>query len=313
MNRNRYANVDPYLNNRIRLKVPEGYSDYINASPIVLRNTKSDTVTNFIATQGPKAEITSHIWRMLWHETASPSVIIMLTQTHESGREKCHPYFPPSPSSPTLTVNSHDEFADGFTATVTLLSLTEDDAARCTVRELEMRTPDGDVKIVWHLLFAGWPDFLVPEGADRAALLQLLALSQAKNAAHPESPRVVHCSAGVGRSGTFIALDWLLRELEEGSLDALGAADDPVAEIVDRLRCQRMMMVQGEQQFSFLYDVLREKWRERWRKLHLGIDADAEGEDAGEGVNGEGEEGASAKAGMAEAQAQADDGGEDAS
>ena len=51
MNRNRYANVDPYLNNRIRLKVPEGYSDYINASPIVLRNTKSDTVTNFIATQ----------------------------------------------------------------------------------------------------------------------------------------------------------------------------------------------------------------------------------------------------------------------
>ena len=51
MNRNRYANVDPYLNNRIRLKVPEGYSDYINASPIVLRSTKSDTVTNFIATQ----------------------------------------------------------------------------------------------------------------------------------------------------------------------------------------------------------------------------------------------------------------------
>ena len=248
---------------------------------------------------------------MLWHETASPSVIIMLTQTHESGREKCHPYFPLSPSSPTLTVNPHDEFADGFTATVTLLSLTEDDAARCTVRELEMRTPDGDARIVWHLLFAGWPDFLVPEGADRAALLQLLALSQAKNAAHPESPRVVHCSAGVGRSGTFIALDWLLRELEEGSLDALDAADDPVAEIVDRLRCQRMMMVQGEQQFSFLYDVLREKWRERWRKLHLGIDADAEGEDTGEGVNGEGEEGASAEAETeAQAQAQADNGGE---
>lgn len=246
----------------------------------------------------------------------------MLTQTHESGREKCHPYFPLSPSNPTLTVNPHDEFADGFTATVTLLSMTEDPAARCTVRELEMRTPDDATKVVWHLLFAGWPDFLVPEGADRAALLRLIALSQAKNAANPLSPRVVHCSAGVGRSGTFIALDWLLRELEEGSLDEVDPTADPVADVVDRLRCQRMMMVQGEQQFWFLYDVLRGKWRERWRKLHLGIDPDAEVEVAGEVVNGEGEEGAGAGAVEvadtemevdAVVEAQADDGGEGAS
>lgn len=202
---------------------------------------------------------------MIWHETASPAVIVMLTQTHEAGKEKCFQYFPRSLSDPPLAINEHDEFADGFIATVTLLSLTEDPATRSTIREMELRTRDGATKRVWHLLFAGWPDFLVPEDEDRAALLKLVALSAAKNE-DSGSPRVVHCSAGVGRSGTFIALDWLLGELDEGCLDQVEDGLDPVAEVVDRLRQQRMMMVQGEQQFSFLYDVLKMLWIERWRQ-----------------------------------------------
>jgi len=202
---------------------------------------------------------------MLWHETASPAVIVMLTQTHEAGKEKCFQYFPHALDSPSLTVNERDEFADGFVATVTLLSVEEDAATRSTVREMEVKTRDGGVKRVVHLLFAGWPDFLVPEGEEREALVRLVALSAQRNEVD-ESPRVVHCSAGVGRSGTFIALDWLLGELDEGALDELGEEDDPVAEVVDVLRQQRMMMVQGEPQFWFLYDVVREKWIERWRK-----------------------------------------------
>lgn len=51
MNRNRYANVEPYDKNRVKLKVPEGYSDYINASLIELTPTKSRTTMKFIATQ----------------------------------------------------------------------------------------------------------------------------------------------------------------------------------------------------------------------------------------------------------------------
>lgn len=202
---------------------------------------------------------------MLWHETASPAVVVMLTQTHEAGKEKCFQYFPHALDAPTLTVNERDEFADGFVATVTLLSVEEDAATRSTVREMEVKTRDGGVKRVVHLLFAGWPDFLVPEGEEREALVRLVALSAQRNEVD-ESPRVVHCSAGVGRSGTFIALDWLLGELDEGALDEVGEEDDPVAEVVDALRQQRMMMVQGEPQFWFLYDVVREKWVERWRK-----------------------------------------------
>lgn len=74
----------------------------------------------------------------------------------------------------------------------------------------------------------------------------------------------MHCSAGVGRSGTFIALDWLLQELEEGSLDDVPDTADPVVGVVAALRQQRTMMVQGDPQFAFIYDTLRDRWRERW-------------------------------------------------
>lgn len=267
--RNRYVNVDPYQNNRVRLKVPDGHSDYINASPVELTSTKSGAVLKYIATQGPKVDTYPHLWRMVWHETASPAVIVMLTQTHEGNREKCFPYYPRSPGSPELKLNTQDEFEDGFIHHLRLASLEEHEEARAQVRELDMTTEDGsETRKIWHLLFGGWPDFLVPEGADRTALLKLIDMSRDKNANNHENPRIVHCSAGVGRSGTFIALDWLLQELDEGSLDELGDEEDPVQTAVDALRSQRMMMVQGEAQLAFIYDVLKDRWRERWVANH---------------------------------------------
>lgn len=263
--RNRYINVDPFLNNRIKLKVPEGHSDYINASPIHLPRTNEGEEKYFIATQGPKEDSYSHIWRMIWHETGNPGIIVMLTQTQESGREKCFQYFPADMENPTLDINEIDEFEDNFLASLTLKCVKADEETRSTVREMELRTQEGETKTIWHFLFAGWPDFLIPEGEDKTALVELIARTAALNTA-TGSPRIVHCSAGVGRSGTFIALDWLLGELEDGALDEVPESFDPVADVVDRLRMQRVMMVQGESQFVFLYDVLREHWKERWRR-----------------------------------------------
>ena len=227
---------------------------------------------------------------MIWHETADPAVIVMLTQTHESGKEKCFQYFPGSMESPVLQVNEEDEFGDGFRATVTLRAVEDDAETHSTIRRLDLAggekrmgvdvdvdvgaDGDGDAgantsatgnvtgdgngegaredpehsgplsnasRTVWHLLFAGWPDFYVPEGDDQAALLALIKLSErlAKNGhgsgdykdgtkseseseptgTRERSPRIVHCSAGVGRSGTFIALDYLLSEMEDGAFD----------------------------------------------------------------------------------------------
>ena len=267
--RNRYANVDPYQSNRVHLEVPEGQFDYINASPIILECTKSGTLLKYIATQGPKAESWSHIWRMIWKENAESAVIVMLTQTYETNREKCFTYYPESLDAPDMRVNEHDEFQDGLIHNLHLASYTTDVEARTQVREIDMTTDDGsETRKIWHLLFAGWPDFSVPEGDDRAGMLKLIEISRLKNADNSTNPRIVHCSAGIGRSGTFIALDWLMQELEEGALDEVPASEDPVMNVVQKLRDQRPGMVQSDSQFQFIYDVMRERWRERWIAQH---------------------------------------------
>jgi len=267
--RNRYANVATFKNNRVKLNVPEGHSDYINASPIKLTTTKSGTEKKFIATQGPKEGIHSHIWRMIWQECAGPAVIVMLTQTHEAGREKCFQYFPTDLEDPVMEISEDDEFDDDFRATLTLKDVTEDANTQSTIRELELKTEDGEAKTVWHLLFSGWPDFSIPEDESRDALVRLIQLSARKNTV-VDSPRIVHCSAGVGRSGTFIALDWLLAEIEEGSLDNLNDEADPISDVVDILRQQRMMMVQSDSQYSFLYDLTRQLWQDKQAGREIG-------------------------------------------
>ena len=206
---------------------------------------------------------------MVWHETTSPAVVVMLTQTTEAARDKCFPYYPESLEAPILPLNPQNEYEDGFIHELKLTSLEDREDVRAEVRELDMTTEDGsESKKTWHLLFAGWPDFLVPQGDDRDALLRLIDLSREKNTDDETNPRIVHCSAGVGRSGTFIALDWLLQELEEGSLDEVQDNEDPVITVVSNMRKQRMMMVQSEAQFVFIYDLLKERWRDRWISQH---------------------------------------------
>lgn len=169
-----------------------------------------------------------------------------------------------------MDINEHDEFGDGLKHSLELVSLSTNEEARTIVRELDLvqAAPEEESRKVWHLLFAGWPDFLVPEGPDRDALLNLIDMSREKAVDSATNPRIVHCSAGIGRSGTFIALDWLLQELDEGSLDEIPDDQDPVVNIIQVLRDQRPMMVQSKNQFIFIYDVIRQRWRQRWIDLH---------------------------------------------
>jgi protein-tyrosine phosphatase len=206
---------------------------------------------------------------MVWHETASPAVVVMLTQTHEASREKCYPYYPEKLETPIMPLNARDEYEDGFIHELKLTNLENHEDVRAEVRELDMTNEDGsESRKVWHLLFAGWPDFLVPQGDDREALLRLITMSREKNLDNATNPRIVHCSAGVGRSGTFIALDWLLQELDDGSLDEVQDDEDPIFHVVSAMREQRMMMVQSEAQFIFIYELLKERWRDRWISQH---------------------------------------------
>jgi protein-tyrosine phosphatase len=214
----------------------------------------------------------SHFWHMVYHETKDIAVVVMLTQTSESGREKCSQYFPTDLENPTMEVclestnpsmtdGSEDSVNDCLVGRITLVESEYDPLCRSEVRRFEL-TMGGEPKTVQHYLFSGWADYAKPEGEDRKALLHLIKQTASKTSA--ENPRIVHCSAGVGRTGTFIALDHLLRELDSGKLLQTHADDaDPIFETVNQLREQRMMMVFNELQLHFIYEVLAEQARDR--------------------------------------------------
>ncbi|KAI0018880.1 protein-tyrosine phosphatase-like protein [Xylariomycetidae sp. FL0641] len=277
----RYANIQPWANNRVRLQVPEGEVDYINASPIVLESPlkpKDRPPHRYIAMQGPKFNTMDHVWRMIAEQLQSPAVIVMLTETHEMGMEKCYSYFPRDVDEPPLEIGEDDEFGDGFRAVVTCKSVEEKAKGAIEMREIKIHVDGREEDMtVWHLLYRKWPDFGVPALEDIDSFFELMRLSREKNASE-ENPRIIHCSAGVGRSGTFIALEHLMREVESGDLahyDDMGGAEDSgstssgsspdlVFETVNALREQRRQMVQAESQYLFIYQVLRKQWMEKY-------------------------------------------------
>ncbi|KAK9248268.1 protein-tyrosine phosphatase-like protein [Lipomyces tetrasporus] len=277
--RNRYKDVLPWDKNRVRLQVPEDGCDYINASPIILQAPGLRPRT-YVASQGPTKSTIPHFWHMIADETKDPAVIVMLTPTHEGHREKCAHYWP----------DRHSDYADaGFAARVTLQSKEHNKDANCVVRKFKLDEYSADnqqavkkSKTVYHLLFDSWGDFATPIASHERNLISMCNLANRLNSAE-DSPLVVHCSAGVGRTGTFITIDFLLNCLTTGSLDAKGTAgtpdteyfvssarllyngshadlqvkDDPVFETVWNLRKQRMLMVQNVFQFIFIYKIIK--------------------------------------------------------
>lgn len=151
----RYMNIQPWQNNRVRLRVPPGKQDYINASPISLPSIArpeggavEDPVVGgpdrYIAMQGPKQKTVGHVWRMVVEQLESPAVIVMLTETHEGNMEKCYPYFPRSPDSAPMEVNRKDEFGDGFRASVRCEAIEETEAGDAIeLRKLVVRVYKG--------------------------------------------------------------------------------------------------------------------------------------------------------------------------
>lgn len=127
---------------------------------------------------------------MVWQETGSVAVIAMLTKTLEQGQNKCFQYFPLKVEDSPWTIDGDEEYGDGFHATLTLLEKTKEVAAGSTLRKMSM-VVDGKEKIVWHLLFKGWPDFGVPAAEQKAALLEMIKLANQKNTDGPQNPLIV--------------------------------------------------------------------------------------------------------------------------
>ncbi|KAK2014417.1 protein-tyrosine phosphatase [Colletotrichum eremochloae] len=265
----RYFNIKPWNHNRIKLRVPAGELDYVNASTISLSSPTNKELPplRYIAMQGPTEASVDFVWRMVAEQLTSPVVIVQLTSFFENHQVKCFPYLPLDETQGPWTLNELDGWNDGWTATLTFDSLTTLEDGAIEVRKVLLHVGDEEEdRVIWHLLYTKWPDFGVPAVDDLASFLTLMRLSREYNTTL-ENPRIIHCSAGVGRTGTFIALEHLIRELDEGALedyDGDAEGDDLIFATVDTLREQRRSMVQAESQYLFLYQVLRKLWQEKY-------------------------------------------------
>ncbi|CAL8324769.1 unnamed protein product [Gadus morhua 'NCC'] len=223
--KNRFTNIKPYNNNRVKLLSEPGIpgSDYINASFISGYLCPNE----FIATQGPLPGTVADFWRMVW-ETGTRT-IAMLTQCYEKGRIRCHQYWPED--NKPLTV-----FGD-----IIITKLAETVSSDWTVRAIKVER-HGDYMVVHHFNFTTWPEHGVPESS--STLIQFVKAVRANR--HENTTIVVHCSAGVGRTGVFIALDHLIQHISDHDfVDVYG--------LVAELRSERMCMVQNLAQYMFLH------------------------------------------------------------
>lgn len=207
---------------------------------------------------------------------SSPAVIIMLSPTHDphptlpgAMYEKCFPYFPQDEHSEPLIINETSQLGDDFKGSLRFVSKEPSlPGTEIEVRKFIM-TVDGkdDEKPIWHFLYQSWPDFGALGEDNLESLIELMSLSREKNAT-ADNPRIIHCSAGVGRTGTFVALEFLLGELQSGTWegwDQSGSIDsDPVFDTVNQLRMQRRTMVQSYEQYVFIYEVLRKMWATKY-------------------------------------------------
>ncbi|WYZ34119.1 hypothetical protein EsH8_I_000395 [Colletotrichum jinshuiense] len=265
----RYFNIKPWNHNRIKLRVPADELDYVNASTISLSSPSNKDLAplRYIAMQGPTENSLDFVWRMVAEQLTTPVVIVQLTSMFENNQVKCFPYLPMDESQGPWAINEADGWNDGWRATLSFDSLLSLEDGAIEVRKLLLRVGDDDeVRTIWHLLYTKWPDFGVPAVDDLSSFFTLMRLSREYNTT-PENPRIIHCSAGVGRTGTFITLEHLMRELDDGALDdydGAGEGDDLIFATVDALREQRRSMVQAESQYLFLYQVLRKLWQEKY-------------------------------------------------
>jgi len=258
--RNRYSNVLPYDHNRVELNSQAPHS-YVNASHVVFNETGAASLRcHYIATQGPLSGTVEDFWTLIL-ETGSKAVV-MLTNFVENRLNKCVSYFPSEQGK---------QIAMGRLR-VRCTGMTTDTTGSLTVRTIEIHSQGRDGKpatsTVHHFHFHAWPDHGTPEHS--IAIRMLCDALPADRRA----PIVVHCSAGIGRTGTFIAVDIVrlrLRKLQEAADKGatVGASEVQAAlaipELVHQLRQQRMGMVQTPEQYHFIYLALLEDVEEMIR------------------------------------------------
>uniref|UniRef100_A0A674JW59 Tyrosine-protein phosphatase non-receptor type n=1 Tax=Terrapene triunguis TaxID=2587831 RepID=A0A674JW59_9SAUR len=241
--RNRFQDVLPYDDARVEL-VPtkENNTGYINASHIKV--SVSGIEWDYIATQGPLQNTCQDFWQMVWEQGIA--IIAMVTAEEEGGREKSFRYWPRLGSRHNTVTYGRFKITTRFRT---------DSGCYATTGLKIKHLLTGQERTVWHLQYTDWPEHGCPE--DPKGFLSYLEEIQSvrrhtNSTADPKSsnpPVLVHCSAGVGRTGVVILSEIMIACLEHNEM-----LDIP--RVLDMLRQQRMMMVQTLCQYTFVYGVL---------------------------------------------------------
>uniref|UniRef100_A0A3B5QPT7 protein-tyrosine-phosphatase n=1 Tax=Xiphophorus maculatus TaxID=8083 RepID=A0A3B5QPT7_XIPMA len=238
--KNRYNNILPYDSTRVKLSYVDDdpCSDYINASYIPGNNFRRE----YIATQGPLPGTKDDFWKMVWEQNVHN--VVMVTQCVEKGRVKCDHYWP----------FDQDPLYYGD---LIVQMLSESVLPEWTIREFRICSEQqlSFVRLVRQFHYTVWPDHGVPESTQ--SLIQFVrTVRDYVNRTPGSGPTVVHCSAGVGRTGTFIVLDRVLQQLDtKDTADIYGVVFD--------LRLHRSHMVQTEGQYLYLHQCIRDVLRAR--------------------------------------------------
>ena len=224
----RYSDIKPYKHNTIKINTP---SQYINASPINIR----DKTNLFISTQGPKPETIEDFWTMVWD--CNSKVIVMLCKEYEGGRRKCETYWEAKMNKFEIVIEKKDSHYMFDIRTIKLISKKEKEE-----------------RIVYQIHFNGWPDHGIPDTSDGKVFEVFIEINKLVDQFNTEEkPIIVHCSAGVGRTGTFVSMYLLEKEIMKQINDKCETIRINIFNLVRKIKEMRMYMVQTPIQYLFVY------------------------------------------------------------
>ncbi|NXL46645.1 PTN11 phosphatase, partial [Podilymbus podiceps] len=245
--KNRYKNILPFDTTRVALRDVDGSvpgSDYINANYIKSipdDGRNAEHCKFYIATQGCLQTTVNDFWAMVYQENSH--VIVMTTKEVERGRNKCFRYWP-------------DKSCTKEYGCICVRNVSEREAQGYYLRELEILRTDRDERprLVKHYQYFSWPDHGVPN--EPGGVLSFLdQVNRAQRSIPDTGPIIVHCSAGIGRTGTIIVIDILVDIIHrQAGLDC----DIDIPKTIQMVRRQRSGMVQTEAQYKFVYMAVQQ-------------------------------------------------------